>query len=375
MDYTHIAGANPSRLGYGCMRFPVDKETKKIKEDEAMALLDQAIAGGVTYFDTGWMYHNYASEEFMGRAMQRYPRDSFYFATKMPCWEVKSLEHAKEIFAKQLEHMRTDYFDFYLFHNLTRESWEKMHRLGIYELLVQYHEEGKIRRLGFSFHDNVEVFKEILDYRDWDFCQIQLNYMDTRHQAGLAGLAYAHSKGVPVVIMEPAKGGSLAQLSGEVVEKLTELDPDATMASWAMRWVGSQPGVAVVLSGMSTPEQVADNVNTFSDFKPLDEKEAAAVQATADLLRSRLKNGCTSCKYCIPCPFGVDISTCFTIWNSMSVYRNPKLTHVAWKALKPENRPDRCVKCGKCEKVCPQQLPIREHLAQITAEVEAFIAR
>ena len=374
MDCRAMTGSTPSILGYGGMRFPLDRETHKLDEEKAQALIDRAMEVGITYYDTAWTYHEGTSESFLGRALSRYPRDSYYLATKLPCWMVDSQEKAEEIFQAQLERLQTDYVDFYLLHSMTRKTWDHMVKLGIPELLEEYKRQGKLRQLGFSFHDGYEVFEDILHYRPWDFCQIQLNYMDTEHQAGLRGLALARSKGIPVVVMEPVKGGSLAQLPDEVTAPLRALDPKASTASWAMRWVASQPGVKVVLSGMTTPEQLEDNLDTFSPFRPLGEEETAAVEETARLLRRQLKNGCTACRYCMPCPAGVDIPQSFQIWNGMAVYGNSRLTKRAWGMLAPEARPDRCVSCGQCEELCPQHIPIREHLARITGEVEAFLA-
>ena len=263
--------------------------------------------------------------------------------------------------------------DFYLLHNLNRNMWEKMVKLDILSLLEEYQAAGKLHRLGFSFHASYPVFEEILRYRSWDFCQIQLNYMDTEHQAGLRGLELARSLSIPVVVMEPVKGGSLAQLPEEVAKPLQEADPEATPSRWAMRWVASQPGVAVILSGMTTMEQLEDNLDTFSPVHPLSGEEEKLVEETARRLRARLNNGCTGCRYCLPCPSGVDIPGSFQVWNNMAVYQNQRLTKRAWKNLDPEERPNQCVGCGRCETLCPQQIPIREHLAQITRQVEHFL--
>ena len=282
---------------------------------------------------------------------------------------------AADLFERQLERLQTDYVDFYLLHSLSRKTWERMLELDVLSLLEGYQRQGRIRRLGFSFHDSYEVFADILTYRDWDFCQIQLNYMDVNHQAGLRGLELARSRGVPVVIMEPVKGGSLAQLPPEVTAPLKALDPTASDASWALRWVASQPGVAVVLSGMSTPEQLEENLNLFSNFRPLREEEERAVEETAALLRERLKNGCTGCRYCLPCPKGVDIPQNFQIWNNMAMYGNQTLTGRAWQGLELGARGTQCVGCGRCEGLCPQHIPIREHLSRLTGEIEAFLEK
>ena len=376
MDHrTMNRGENPSVLGYGCMRFPLDRETHKIDRELSTELLRKAMAAGVTYYDTAWPYHNGESESFIGEVLSQYPRDSYYLATKLPCWATDSREKGAEIIEEQLKRLKTDYIDFYLIHALDKKRWEKMLELGIPSLLEEYQQQGKLRNLGFSFHDDYEVFEEILTYRKWDFCQIQLNYMDTEHQAGLKGLELARSMGIPVVVMEPVKGGSLAQPPEEVLEPLQALNPQLTPAAWAMRWVASQPGVHVVLSGMTTMEQLEDNLSTFSPFVRLDEKEEQAVKETAKRLRQRVKNGCTACGYCMPCPAGVDIPKNFHIWNLMSMYQNQRDIRQRWKETEEKAKASQCIKCGACEKLCPQHIPIREHLSFVAEEVEAFTAK
>ena len=364
----------PSLLGYGCMRFPLNKD-RTVDEEKAQQLIDRAMEAGVTYYDTAWFYHDGESEPMMGRLLSRYPREIYCLATKMPCSIIESLEQAKDIFAKQMERLQTDYFDFYLLHSLSGRTWKKMLELGVVDFLEQCHREGKFRWFGFSFHDEYEAFEEILRARDWDFCQIQLNYMDQNIQAGLRGHDLALELGVPLVIMEPVKGGLLAQPPEEVLEPLRALDPNATPSSWAMRWVGSLPGVKVVLSGMGSMEQLEDNLNTFSNFRPLSEKEQATVEETARRLSQRVKNGCTGCQYCMPCPAGVDIPKSFRIWNNMEMYQNKAATRRKWKELAEEARPDQCYRCGRCERLCPQHLPIRAQLAQAQEEITAFVEK
>ena len=364
----------PSLLGYGCMRFPQTKE-HKVDEEKARQLIARAMEAGVTYYDTAWFYHDGDSEPMLGRILAEYPRESYCLATKMPCSIVESLEQAKDIFAKQQERLRTDHFDFYLLHSLSGRSWKKMRELGVVDFLEQCQREGKFRWFGFSFHDEYPAFEEILRARSWDFCQIQLNYMDRDIQAGLGGHDLALELGVPLIVMEPVKGGLLAQPPQEVLEPLRALDPQATPSSWAMRWVGSLPGVKVVLSGMGSLEQLEDNLNTFSGFRPLSEEERTAVDETARRLARRVKNGCTGCRYCMPCPAGVDIPKSFRIWNGMEMYGNQTITRRNWKGLAAEARPDQCYRCGRCERLCPQHLPIRSQLAQAQAEITAFVEK
>lgn len=372
MNLPGMGAATPSLLGYGCMRFPL-RPDGTVDEAQAARLIHRAVQGGVNYFDTAWPYHGGEGEPVLGRILSRYPRETYYLATKLPCWEISSREDAAERFARQLERLRTDYVDFYLLHSLSRNTWRRMKELGVVELLEEAQRRGRIRWFGFSFHDSFSAFEEILRARSWDLCQIQLNYMDTEHQAGLRGYALAEALGIPVVVMEPVKGGSLAQLPDDACAPLLRLDPEATPASWALRWAASLPHVQVVLSGMGSMEQLEDNLHTFQDFRPLDRREREAVTETAERLRRRLKNGCTGCGYCMPCPAGVDIPGSFQIWNGMSMYQNREISRRQWEGLDQEERPDLCHRCGQCERRCPQHLRIRAQLAQVTGDVARFL--
>lgn len=363
-------GIETSLLGFGCMRFPVTAEGK-IDEPEAERMLDKAIAAGVNYIDTAYPYHNGDSEPFVGRVLEKYDRNSFYLATKLPCWKVEAAEDADRIFEEQLQRLRTDYIDFYLMHALSGDSFRKMAQMGVVERLERLKAEGKIKYLGFSFHDGYEAFEEILNYRDWDFCQIQLNYMDTESQAGLKGYRLTQEKNVPLVIMEPVKGGSLATFADDITGKFRELDPEASTASFALRWVGSLPNVKVVLSGMSTMEQLDDNLKTFSAFRTLSEQEKETIDGIVALINSRVQNGCTACRYCMPCPAGVDIPGNFRVWNTYHMYQNYNMVKNSWEnGLGEEKQARNCVKCGKCENACPQKLHIREDLEKVQADLD-----
>ncbi len=285
----NIGAEGPSMLGFGCMRFPTF-EDGSINEAEAEKMLNYALDHGVTYVDTAYFYHDGASEPFVGKVLEKRDRNSFYLATKLPVWILKDGEDARRVCLEQLSRLRTDYVDFYLLHALNRERWEKLVEQGVIEVLEQLREEGKIRYIGFSFHDDYEVFEEIIQYRKWDFCQIQLNYMDTEEQAGMKGYRLAEKLGVPLVIMEPVRGGALANFSEDLNAKFRALDEKASIASYALRYVGSLPNVKVILSGMSTMEQVEDNINTFSPFRPLNIREEVAIANTAAALRARVQN-------------------------------------------------------------------------------------
>lgn len=362
-------GVETSLLGFGCMRFPT---TADGKIDEALAeqMLDKAIASGVNYIDTAYPYHEGKSEPFVGKVLQKYPRDSYYLATKLPVWKVQKPEDVDTIFEEQLSRLRTDHIDFYLMHAMDKERWDAMLKLGTVKRLEELKKEGKIRFLGFSFHDSYEVFEEILNYRDWDFCQIQLNYMDVQEQAGLRGYELTVQKQVPLVIMEPIKGGSLAAFAEDITAKFRAHDENASTASFALRWVGSLPNVKVILSGMSTMEQVVDNLKTFAQFKPLSQAEAATVDEVVSILNSRVQNGCTGCRYCMPCPFGVNIPGTFRIWNTYHMYQNYNVVKRNWEGMDEKSLPKNCVRCGKCEQACPQKLHIRDDLAQAQTDLD-----
>lgn len=365
--------AKTSLLGFGCMRFPLNQDGS-INEEETFEMFDQAYHAGVNYFDTAYPYHNGASEPVTGRALARYPRESFYLATKLPIWAVKSIDDVKRIFAEQLERLNMEYVDFYLMHALNKERWETIKKLGILDYCEELRKEGKLRYLGFSFHDDYEVFQEIITSYKWDFCQIQLNYMDKDTQATTKGVELAESLGVPMVIMEPVKGGSLANLPEDITERFKEVRPDASTASWALRYVGSFSNVKVILSGMSDKKQVEDNLKTFSKFEPLSNQEQEVIESVAKTLHSRVKNGCTACKYCMPCPAGVNIPGSFQVWNEYHVYGNIRETTYNWtKEIPKEAKPKNCIKCGKCEKVCPQKIHIREDLESLQKELDEVL--
>ncbi len=366
MDYREMAGNRVSLLGYGCMRFPTD-DAGNIDEARAEALLLRAYEAGINYFDTAWPYHSGKSEPFVGKVMSKLPRDSFYLATKLPIWAIDSLDKAREIFDTQLEHLHSEYVDYYLLHALDEEKWEKCLKLGIVDFLVEQKRLGRIRKLGFSFHAPYAVFKRIIDHRRWDFCQIQLNYMDTEHQAGLQGLAYAEAKGIPCVIMEPVKGGTLASLPEYASAPLKAAAPQSSIASWAFRYLAGFDNVRVILSGMSSEEQLEDNLGTFSPYIPLSDHEKVALDEAIAALKSRPNNGCTRCKYCMPCASGVEIPRIFSIWNEYQRYQNDAMAAKDYKDIRPYGRAQCCIRCGKCEAACPQKIKIRDELKAIAS--------
>ena len=363
-------GIDVSLLGFGCMRFPTGPD-RKIDQVLAEQMMDKAIAAGVNYIDTAYPYHGGESETFVGKVLKKYPRDSFYLATKLPCWFINDVKDVDKYFNEQLQKLQVDHVDFYLMHAMNKGSWDKMVELGVPERLEELKAEGKIRFLGFSFHDDYPAFEEIINYKDWDFCQIQLNYMDTEEQAGIKGYKLAEEKGVPLTIMEPIKGGSLANFSQDIMDVFHAVKPGVSAASIALRYVATMPNILTVLSGMSTMDQVEDNLKTFTDFEPMEEKEYQAIEKVKEIMNSRIQNGCTGCRYCMPCPFGVDIPGNFSCWNRYHMYQNYNVVNWQWENMGREGKQAKnCKECGKCEKACPQHLAIREDLKKVQADLD-----
>ncbi|MCI8280984.1 MAG: aldo/keto reductase [Lachnospiraceae bacterium] len=363
-------GIETSLLGFGCMRFPTTADGN-IDEDQAEKMLDAAYDAGVNYFDTAYNYHGGKSEVMAGKALAKHDRSSFFLATKLPVWLVEKKEDVAKLLNEQLSRLNMEYVDFYLLHALNLDRWENVKKNHVLEACEELRKQGKIRYLGFSFHDKYEVFEEILNAYHWDFCQIQYNYMDTEEQAGDKGYALAKEKGIPMVVMEPVRGGSLAGFSPEINQRFQEADPNASIASYALRWVGSHSNVKVVLSGMSNMEQAMDNCKTFGDFRPLDQREESMIEGVAKALRSRIKNGCTGCSYCMPCPVGVNIPGSFRAWNEYHMYGSYSTVQFQWEqALTEETKPKNCVECGKCESACPQHLSIRADLKVVQKELD-----
>lgn len=372
-------GLTPSILGFGAMRLPViDNDNSRIDEVAATALVREAIDSGITYIDTAFPYHSEGwpqggnSEPFLGRALSDGYRERVILATKLTPATVSTYEEAEAMLNSQLERLRTDHIDCYLVHSLNAEAWEKMLGLGVLDLLEKAKADGRIRFAGFSFHDSLDVFRTIVDAYEWDFCQIQLNYVDIEFQAGLEGLRYAGEKGLGVVIMEPLKGGRLARKPPEDVAAIwAQTGIERTPAEWALRWVWSFPEVSVVLSGMTTPEQLRENVAIASaeDVGFFSPRDYEAVEKVRVAFASRTVADCTACKYCMPCPFGLDIPTYLKMLNNASVYNdrdNVKTFYDAHGSAKASE----CTQCGTCEERCPQRLSIIELMEQVAETFE-----
>jgi hypothetical protein len=353
-----------STLGFGAMRLKVvDGE---IDEAKGLALIDKAYQNGVNYFDTAVPYTDGKNETFVGKALKRYPRNSFYLATKLTIRLYKTKEELKKAIDKQLQNLQTDYIDFYLMHALNKNTFRTIKEWNIMEIVEGWKKEWKIRNIGFSFHDDYETFKEIVDYYPWDFCQIQLNYMDDEIQQGIQGYHDLVKKEIPVVIMEPVKGGKLASFNEKVASKLKKYNPEASLSSWAMRWVASLDGVKVILSGMNEMDQVEDNLNTFSNFKKLNEEEQKLIKEVKEDLKKITEVGCTNCEYCMPCTVGVNIPGNFRIFNDYAMYKAEGDSKWRYNDLigKKANA-SLCIECGKCVPQCPQGIDIPNELKRM----------
>lgn len=364
-------GVEVSLLGMGCMRLPkLDPEKPDIDYVKAQEIIDYAYSHGVNYFDTAYVYHGGQSESFIGQALKKYPRESYFLATKMPIWCVKKQEDVERIFNEQLQKCQVDYFDFYLFHAQDAGNFKKCQEFGVYEFLSRMKAEGKIRRLGFSFHDTPEVLRHICDTYDWDFAQIQLNYLDWEMQDARTQYQILADRGIPVVVMEPVRGGALASPCDAANILFREERPDKSVASWAIRFVASLPGVLTVLSGMSDMEQVRDNVDTMTNFEPLTERDREIIDAALEAYRKKDTVPCTGCRYCMDCPFGVDIPKMFALYNHFVLDKDEEDYLEAYRAQPEETLADKCRACGACLSKCPQHIKIPEKMAAIRETVD-----
>lgn len=363
-----------SLLGFGCMRF--QNTLGKIDMTKAEEQIMAAYHGGVNYYDTAYVYPG--SETAIGEIFEKNGiRDQIYIATKLPHYLIKSLDGLEKLFQEQLRRLRTDHIDYYLMHMLSDvATWNRLKELGIEQWLADKKASGAIRQVGFSYHGNSDMFCQLVDAYPWEFCQIQYNYMDEHTQAGRKGLNYAHEKGLPVIIMEPLRGGRLVNNLPEEAKKLfAEYKENYTPAQWAFRWLYNQPEVTCVLSGMNTLEMIDDNVKTASttEIGSLGPEEEEMLQRIVNAINSRMKVGCTGCGYCMPCPKGVDIPGTFSSYNRR--YYDGKfwsvVEYIKCTALrKTSTAASNCVGCGKCEAHCPQHIAIREELKNASKELE-----
>ena len=372
-------GDELSILGFGCMRLPV-KADGSIDEERAIKQVHYAIDHGVNYVDTAWPYHMGQSEPFVGRALAGGYREKVKLATKLPSWLIEKREDMDTFLNAQLAKLKTDHIDYYLVHALVGDLWDTVEKLGVADFLDKAKADGRIRNTGFSFHGAGTDFGRIVDAYPWDFCQIQYNFLDEKNQAGTAGLQYAASKGLGVIVMEPLRGGNLTRTVPPAVQKIWDEAPvKRTPAEWALRWIWNHPEVTVVLSGMNDEAHIRENLAVASDAHPdsLTEAELQLVKRVESTYRELMKVGCTGCRYCMPCPSGVNIPLCFEEYNNLYLAGNPdgeKFMYAARLggavALGTPEFASLCVQCGECREKCPQHIDIPAVLEAVTKELE-----
>jgi len=363
-----------SLLGLGTMRLPCKTPLKResnplINYQKSQELVDYAYKNGVNYFDTAYMYHVGKSEKFIGSALKKYPRDSYFLADKLPIWMCPKKSDMEKVFQKQLERTGHDYFDFYLLHSLNKDNFDKCEKFGAYDFVQKKKEEGKIKYIGFSFHGTIDDLKRIVSTHKWDFAQIQMNYLDWKDQDAKTQYEILTQAGIPVIVMEPVRGGKLAQVSPDIADMFKKARLDSSIASWAMRFVASHSNVLTVLSGMNSIEQLEDNLNSFTDFTEFTDNEyricenAAAIMNNADIIK------CTGCDYCADCPKEVKISTIFATYNKV---KTQEITSEEGRELyrNIKSNASACINCGKCASHCPQSIDIPKLLKEkITTEL------
>ncbi len=365
-----FCGETFSALGFGAMRLPViDGDNGRIDTAAAEAMVDYAMDHGITYYDTAWGYHGGQSEIVMGKALAKYPRDSFFLASKFPGYDLANMPKVREIFERQLEKCGVDYFDFYLFHNVCEmniDAYLDDAKYGIYSYLMEQKKNGRIRHLGFSIHGSYDVFRRFLNAygKDMEFCQVQMNYVDWTLQDAQAKLKLLESMHIPMWVMEPLRGGRLARLSEQDTATLRDLRPDESIPAWAFRFIQTLPNTGVTLSGMSDMDQLRENIAIFETERPLNDTEYDTLLSIADgMLDGALS--CTSCHYCVShCPQQLDIPMLLNLYNEHTFTgRDGFIAPMALASLPPEKQPSACVGCGSCEQVCPQQLKIAGAMA------------
>lgn len=366
MQRKNLKGTSLSlpRLGFGAMRLPVN-EDQSINYEKAEALFDYAMSHGVNYFDTAFGYHNGKSAEFVGKCLSKYDRSSYYIANKMPAWDLNSSADLDRIFKKQLSDLKTDYIDFYLMHAVNAENWEKFRQFGAYEFLKNKKASGIIKNLGFSFHGTPELLHELLDFADWDFIQIQFNYLDYYSANSKTEYDMITSRGIPVIVMEPVRGGKLADLPARAKAELDKANASMTSAAWALRFVKDFDNVVTVLSGMSNEEQVKENIALFSEDNPLSDAENSALYKAANEMRRIESIPCTACGYCTEvCPTEINIPYIFDSYNKYLETKNMAAFKADYAEKCPaEKRAEDCINCGACVEKCPQNIAIPDVMA------------
>lgn len=375
MIYKEFQGKKLSALGMGAMRLPVvDGKNDVIDESATAEMFDYAIEHGINYFDTAWGYHDGKSELVVGKLLKKYPRESFYIATKFPGYDVSNMSKVEEIFEKQLEKTGMEYFDFYLFHNVCELNIDGYldEKYGIFEYLMKQKENGRIKHLGFSTHGSYNTVKRFLDAygEHMEFCQVQLNYIDYEFQNAKTKLELLEEYNIPVWVMEPVRGGMLAKLDEEYEAKLMSLRPDEKIPAWSFRYLQTLPNIVVTLSGMSNFEQLKDNINTYEEEKPLNKEEFDILMGIAEDMVNKIALPCTSCKYCTThCPKGLNIPELIEIYNEHIFTGGGFLAPFALKSMSKDKWPHECISCKKCEAVCPQLIQISQMMKDFVDKI------
>ncbi|MCL2508096.1 MAG: aldo/keto reductase [Oscillospiraceae bacterium] len=350
-------------LSMGCMRLPVKTPGgEDIDYDRAQEIFDYAMANGVNYFDTAAGYHSEGSEPFVGHALEKYPRESYYLATKLSAWYIADGETSiDEFFAGQQKRLKTDWFDFYLVHCINDFVAKVMEERDVYDTLVRYKKEGRIKNLGFSFHGSLDLLSEVVSKYEWDFAQIQFNYLDAEYGDAMKEYEIIHNAGIPIIVMEPVRGGALANLCQKSNGILRAAEPNSSVASWAIRYAASFPGVFTVLSGMSSLEQITDNIKTMSDFKPLGDSQMAALKKAAAAFKEFYNVPCTSCKYCMDtCPSKINVPELIKLHSSYKLHKDEHEYKRKYMKIDEEKRAEACISCTSCEDKCPQNILITD---------------
>ncbi len=376
MIYKNFQDKKISALGLGAMRLPtVNGNDAAIDEKTTAEMVEYAMKNGVNYYDTAWGYHSGNSEIIMGKILKNYPRESFCLASKFPGYDLSNMTKVKEIFEKQLEKCQVEYFDFYLFHNVCEMNIDAYldPKYGIFDYLTEQKKNGRIKHLGFSAHGSYDIMKRFLDAygEHLEFCQIQLNWLDWTFQGAKEKVELIREYNIPVWVMEPVRGGKLAALSPEQTAKLNALRPNETIPAWAFRFIQSIPGIGVTLSGMSNMEQLKENIKTFEEDKPLNEKEMAELMSIADIMTRKDALPCTGCRYCTShCPQGLDIPELIRLYNEHCLTGGGFIAPMTLSTYSEDKKPSACVGCRSCEAVCPQQIKVSEAMADFASRLK-----
>lgn len=376
MIYNDFEDIKLSALGLGCMRLPViDGDDSKIDVEASDAMIAYAMESGINYYDTAWGYHGENSELVVGEILKKYPRDSFYLASKFPGYDAANHDKVEEIFEKQLEKCQVEYFDFYMFHNVCEMNIDAYldPKYGIFDYLMEQKKNGRIKHLGFSTHGELPIMERFLEAYgdDMEFCQIELNYFDYKFQNAEAKVALLNEKNIPIWVMEPIRGGQIAKLDDDQMAKLQAARPEATAVEWAFRFLQTLPGVTMTLTGSSSMEQLKENISTYAEAKPLTDDEMAIVLGIAEDMIKKTAVPCTGCKYCVShCPMELEIPFLIKLYNESLVEgAGSFIAPMALSSLAPDKQPESCINCQACMQVCPQQIAIPEELAKFAKKL------